>query len=384
MNIKVKCDQELKIHDINYELELPTRYINLNNTRNKIDKIEQDNWKKVRWCINNYDFLVKPPVINRAFYKFWEILHEYDLFKEYTEEDIIYHGAEAPGGFIQCTNIYLDLNKLQKHQKVVDEDGFVSIIKNNIKKVVYTMSLNNNLSKFKHYNLPGYNSKILNSSVYVYNGKDNTGDIKNIDNILDLKEKMNGKKCHLITCDGGFDEKDEYNNKEQLHSLLILSSILNALYLQKDKGHFVLKMFDIFTETSIHLLYLLNDLYDEIYVYKPKTSRPSNSEKYIICKNFNELKRDEYIDKFEKAKFNMNEKYGSFRLYDNISKEFLEKINKMNQDFISNQCFFLEKAINLCNNPEFFKYYDKEINNLINKRKEYYELWAKQYNLSLV
>lgn len=384
MNIKVKCDQELKIHDINYELELPTHYINLNNTRNKIDKIEQDNWKKVRWCINNYDFLVKPPVINRAFYKFWEILHEYDLFKEYTKEDIIYHGAEAPGGFIQCTNIYLDLNKLQKHQKVVDEDGFVSIIKNNIKKVVYTMSLNNNLAKFKHYNLPGYNSKILNSSVYVYNGKDNTGDIKNIDNILDLKEKMNGKKCHLITCDGGFDEKDEYNNKEQLHSLLILSSILNALYLQKDKGHFVLKMFDIFTETSIHLLYLLNDLYDEIHVYKPKTSRPSNSEKYIICKYFNESKRNKYIDKFEKAEFNMNEKYGSFRLYDNISKEFLEKINKMNQDFISNQCFFLKKAINLCNNPEFFKYYDKEINNLINKRKEYYELWAKKYNLSLL
>lgn len=384
MNIKVKCEQELNIHDINYELELPIYYMNLNNIRNKIDKIEQDNWKKVRWCINNYDFLVKPPVINRAFYKFWEILHEYDLFKEYTKEDIIYHGAEAPGGFIQCTNIYLDLNKLQKHQKTVDEDGFVSIIKTNIKKVVYTMSLNNNLAKFRHYNLPGYNSKILNSSIYVYNGKDNTGDIKNIDNILDLKTKMNGKQCHLITCDGGFDEKDEYNNKEQLHSLLILSSILNALYLQKDKGHFVLKMFDIFTETSIHLLYLLNDLYDEIYVYKPKTSRPSNSEKYIICKYFNESKRNKYIDKFEKAEFKMNEKYGSFRLYDNISKEFLENINKMNQDFIYNQCFFLEKAITLCNNPDFFKYYDKEINNLINKRKEYYELWAKQYNLSLV
>lgn len=383
MNIKVKCEQELNIHDINYELELPTHYINLNNTRNKIDKIDQNNWKKVRWCINKYDFLVKPPVINRAFYKFWEILQEYNLFKEYTEEDIIYHGAEAPGGFIQCTNMYLDLNKIQKHQKTVDEDGFVSIIKNNIKKV-YTMSLNNNLAKYKHYGLPGYNSKILNSSVYVYNGRDNTGDIKNRNNILDLKSKMNGKNCYLITCDGGFDEKDEYNNKEQLHSLLILSSILNALYLQKANGHFVLKMFDIFTETSIHLLYLLNDLYEEIYIYKPKTSRPSNSEKYIICKNFNESKRNKYIDKFENGDFNMNEKYGSFRLYDNISKEFLEKINKMNQDFISNQCFFLEKAIKLCNNPDFFKYYDKEINNLINKRKEYYELWAKQYNLKLV
>lgn len=383
MNIKVKCEQELNIHDINYELELPTHYINLNNTRNKIDKIDQNNWKKVRWCINKYDFLVKPPVINRAFYKFWEILQEYNLFKEYTEEDIIYHGAEAPGGFIQCTNMYLDLNKIQKHQKTVDEDGFVSIIKNNIKKV-YTMSLNNNLAKYKHYGLPGYNSKILNSSVYVYNGRDNTGDIKNRNNILDLKSKMNGKNCYLITCDGGFDEKDEYNNKEQLHSLLILSSILNALYLQKANGHFVLKMFDIFTETSIHLLYLLNDLYEEIYIYKPKTSRPSNSEKYIICKNFNESKRNKYIDKFENGDFNMNEKYGSFRLYDNISKEFLEKINKMNQDFISNQCFFLEKAIKLCNNPDFFKYYDKEINNLINKRKEYYELWAKQYNLSLI
>jgi cap1 methyltransferase len=48
----------------------------------------------------------------------------------------------------------------------------------------------------------------------------------------------------------------------------------------------VVKVFDILTETSIQLIYLLFSFYKEVYIYKPKTSRPTNSEKYIICKYF--------------------------------------------------------------------------------------------------
>ena len=45
---------------------------------NKIDKIHTDIWKKVRWYINEYDFLVKDPIINRAFYKYWEIINVFE------------------------------------------------------------------------------------------------------------------------------------------------------------------------------------------------------------------------------------------------------------------------------------------------------------------
>ena len=46
----------------------------LNICRNRIDNIDSESWKKVRWYINVYDFQVKDPIINRAFYKYWEML----------------------------------------------------------------------------------------------------------------------------------------------------------------------------------------------------------------------------------------------------------------------------------------------------------------------
>ena len=48
----------------------------LNICRNNIDNINGENWKKVRWYINEYDFQVKDPIINRAFYKYWEIIND--------------------------------------------------------------------------------------------------------------------------------------------------------------------------------------------------------------------------------------------------------------------------------------------------------------------
>lgn len=56
--------------------------------------------------------------------------------------------------------------------------------------------------------------------------------------------------------------------------------------MQKKGGHFVLKIFDIFSKLTVDLLYLLSSIYAEVYITKPYTSRLANSEKYIICKNF--------------------------------------------------------------------------------------------------
>ena len=56
--------------------------------------------------------------------------------------------------------------------------------------------------------------------------------------------------------------------------------------MQKLGGHFVLKIFDIFEDCTIDILYLLNTFYEKVIVMKPYTSRYANSEKYIICKYF--------------------------------------------------------------------------------------------------
>lgn len=361
----------------------------LNIHRNKIDKIHNDIWKKVRWYINDYDFLVKDPIINRAFYKYWEIINVFKVFDEYTDNDTIVHCAEAPGGFIQGSNIYLQLENF-KHIKVeeslVDDDGFMVVKKRKNDKIykIYTISLNKDLPQYKTYNLPSYNKRVINKNIRVTYGKDNTGDINNLDNIHYVQRLINNDGSYLVTADGGFDEGTDFNNKEQLHYFLILNEIYSALCLQKQGGTFILKMFDIFTKTSINLLYLLNLVYGEIYVYKPKTSRPTNSEKYIICKNLQLTDKNYilYILKKLSEQFKTQKKYTSFTLFDNIPTAFIDKIHHMNTESLNAQCDSLQKAINLCENQHFMKNYESELESSLDKRRQVFKQWEEMYNLN--
>jgi 23S rRNA U2552 (ribose-2'-O)-methylase RlmE/FtsJ len=376
--------------------------INLNSNRDLIDKINPDIWKKVRWYINEYDFLVKDPIINRAFYKYWEIINEFDIFDKFNlETDCIFHCAEAPGGFIQGSNIYLQLDnylnkKINQNEKnEPDKDGFIEVKKKQREKKkykIYTISLNKDLPKYKTYNLPSYNKSILNKHICITFGKDNTGDINNLDNI-DYIQNLMYKPSYLVTADGGFDEGNDFNNKEQLHYYLILNEIYTVLKLQNIGGNFILKVFDIFTNTSIHLLYLLNLLYKDIYVYKPKTSRPTNSEKYIICKNFishpninsilNSLKNLSHnLNNHNKSETKFCSKFKRFTLFKNIPETFCSKIKYMNQSLLQTQCKYLNEAILLCQNTSFIEQYDTELQKSLEKRREIFLEWEYKYNLN--
>ena len=40
---------------------------------------------------------------------------------------------------------------------------------------------------------------------------------------------------------------------------------------------------------TIKIISIIQHFYKDVYIYKPFMSRPSNSEKYIIAKNFNQI-----------------------------------------------------------------------------------------------
>ena len=46
-------------------------------------------------------------------------------------------------------------------------------------------------------------------------------------------------------------------------------------------GHFVCKLFDLFTPFSVGLVYLMYRIFDHVSIFKPVTSRPANSERYV-------------------------------------------------------------------------------------------------------
>lgn len=94
----------------------------------------------------------------------------------------------------------------------------------------------------------------------------------------------------------GFSVEGQENIQEILSKQLYLCQFLTALSIlrpgtskirlnfpNKSKlssgGHFVCKLFDLFTPFSVGLVYLMYRTFDKVAIHKPVTSRPANSER---------------------------------------------------------------------------------------------------------
>ena len=127
--------------------------------------------------------------------------------------------------------------------------------------------------------------------VCIETGADGTGNIISSSNFEHCVSKHQNA-CHLITADGGFDFSCDFNNQETMVLRLLIAEMGFALALQKQGGHFILKMFDTFTKPTIDVIYILCNFYQEVYMSKPCTSRYANSERYVVCKHFKPLTTD--------------------------------------------------------------------------------------------
>ncbi|VBB31059.1 unnamed protein product [Acanthocheilonema viteae] len=129
-----------------------------------------------------------------------------------------------------------------------------------------------------------------------YYGKHNDGDVTKPDNITSFEEIVkrgtNNVGVDLVMADGGFCVDQQENIQEILSKRLYLCQFLIGISALRVKvrntgsgGKFVCKLFDIFTPFSIGLIYLMYFAFERISIHKPNTSRPANSERYIVCDN---------------------------------------------------------------------------------------------------
>lgn len=82
----------------------------------------------------------------------------------------------------------------------------------------------------------------------------------------------------------GFEVTKQEHLQEVLSHQIILSQIYIALCIVRPGGHFVCKLFDTVTPFTVALIYFASLAFDFIAIHKPITSRPANSERYLICK----------------------------------------------------------------------------------------------------
>jgi 23S rRNA U2552 (ribose-2'-O)-methylase RlmE/FtsJ len=139
---------------------------------------------------------------------------------------------------------------------------------------------------------------------HVLYGPDETGDItvqenRNFFSEKVLKETKEG--VDLVLGDGAFSVQGDELYQEHHTKELLLCEILIMFKTLKKGGTFVLKVFDTVTPFTVSLLYLLYLHFEKMSIIKPVSSRPANSEKYLVCKNLQVHHPIELISFLEKV-----------------------------------------------------------------------------------
>lgn len=187
-------------------------------------------------------------------------------------------------------------------------------------------------------------------------GADGTGDLYKLDNIKQFEttvlKETRDKGVDLAVADGGFDFSGNEAQQELSAQRLLLCEIVTILTCLKQGGHFVCKFFDILSESTAGLVWLLYQLFDEVCITKPLSSRPANAERYIICKGLVHEKPTQLVQLLMKAiDTNTTAINIVSRQYLEKDEDFIDYVKMRNIRFAMKQTEALEQMDQFIKNP---------------------------------
>jgi 23S rRNA U2552 (ribose-2'-O)-methylase RlmE/FtsJ len=308
------------------------------------DLDKEHKWELAKKMVNPYELVYThdddrlPPSLSlefplsRSFFKMVEILNVSGFF-ETTVKTVnnirSVHVAEGPGGFIQA--LY---NRAALRSKTIAA-SFAMTLKPNNPHVPGWKKATQFLQKHKQ--------------VKIHYGADGTGDIYNVAN-QDSFIQFSSPKAHLFTADGGFDFSVDYALQEQHVFHLLICSITIGLRTLAKGGQFVLKIFDCTSPNTKTLILILSRCFADWTLYKPAMTRPCNSERYFIGRDF----RGSNADSILKSLLEIQE-CSAKAMYPILSKELLSEIPFLDKHIDSTttlQVTAIKLAISLIHNPE--------------------------------
>jgi len=381
-------------------------HVLISNTKKDIDKTYKNgSWDYVKTLTNPYELVfsgskkfvgrdikyVKNNVCNynplsRSFFKMIEMSNVF-LLKRYisqTHQPIkSLHLAEGPGGFIEGL-IYLrkkycppTLQKQDLHYGItLIDDANTTEIPSWKKSTAFIRD---------------------NPNVIITSGNDNTGNLYHLDNIKYLHMRF-ANTMDIVTADGGFDFSVDYNCQEYLASRLIFCEIMGALSTLKKGGVFICKVFDLINKLTIDFLYLLQCKFEYMYIFKPKTSRLANSEKYIVCMSFRGISEEELtnlytiIDLFktvdEQNASNDNLSLGGTytiinSIFTTTPQQFKQFINGITQKIINTQTANISYTLKLIHKNNQGLLNTGHVSDIIQKQKENAIQWCIENNMPI-
>ena len=358
-------NQNLEIGPFDGKLISQELLDNLYFYKNKIDDLEDTKiWDRAKKFSNMWELIHLPnkknkknsiahyEPLSRSFFKLWEMIISFSLLDQSSlENDKCLCLAEGPGGFIECINQFKNKNCS-----------------------IYGITL-----KSTHKDIPGWKKakRFLaeNTNVKITYGITETGDLYNVENIKYVLEFMDYKKCKLITADGGFDFSSDFNNQEKMSHRIIFCEIVAMFTCIAEGGHFVCKIFDIHTEFTAKMLSMLTSTFTDVFIYKPFTSRPANSEKYIICKHFKGINQ-ETLNYYYFCVDNWND---DLTINCDISDEFKRTIRTYNDFITKHQTNNIKKTLDIIYNNEN----PIMLDNMIKDQVKYALDWCQKFNIKV-
>ena len=166
-------------------------------------------------------------------------------------------------------------------------------------------------------------------------------------------------KLDLIICEF---HPDEYTDTKKYINNMILILLVVIKY-QMPQGMCVIKIDNILYKSIIDVIFILSGMYDKIYLVKPLISNITKSEKYLICKSFNESFKNQ-----NKLLLNIDEKLISV-----LNNDVLMSNNCINSIIDNDLPYYLLNKLeesNLVIGQQQLEAYDQIINIFKNKNRE--------------
>ena len=321
-----KCDLTDSCFQPKRSYSMESLFGNLHERLDKTKRLQDPYYEKLNFQkivsiydifkISKYQIAVKSNAqnISNAWLKMYELIHQFRLIKKNQKKVVHFDNAAFPGSFILAGNHYA---KTFARVKNYNWYGSSWIGYNDENRTTGEL-LEDKYNMFKNYP----NRWLMNKE---FDG--NVNDIKN----QKYWEKELNHSVDLYTSDLGFEtgENNDYLKQEYSHVQPNIGQVLAGLLTLKKGGSLVTKQYTFFESLNISLYAVLTNLFEEVYICKPITSRPPNSETYVIGKKYlGPFKEGTLGDKFIKLIENKIKNYDRKPLVYKkcLSKNFLKSI----------------------------------------------------------
>jgi cap2 methyltransferase len=249
-----------------------------------------------------------------------------------------FHIAEAPGNFLLAIN-----HKLRTDYSSVEWDWLANSY--------WDLYSSGNV----HYLEDQYGLIRAFPDKWIF-GADGDGDITSPANLRSFSQTVRERfpnGCQFMTSDVKYVPIDvNFDEEERINLPVHLGHLLCALLTLEKGGTMILKEFTLFEGPSVALVYLMSCCFKQVRIVKPETSRPANSEIYIVGlgyqKNLSQLQFEALYNIMEYIRY-LNTDAGSPAIFlqSDVPKSFVDKLIRIESALAKLQMQFIERNLEL-------------------------------------